>query len=242
MEIPTYKYLEISTERKILIIKINNPPNNYLPSVIFSEFDSCRELIQSPDVDAIIFTGKGKAFCKGADTGEIKGKSSRVDLGTIHYGNEMVSFVSRLNKPVIAAINGPCFGAGLELALACHIRLCSEKARLGLPELSIGVIPGLGGIERLIRVIGESKALEMILLGDIISAQRAFDLNLVNRVFPEEDFFPKVILFVRTLLATSKEAIEEVLRLFALSRPVSEESNILEAAEAFARLASKRGV
>ena len=147
-----------------------------------------------------------------------------------------------MTKPVIAAVNGPCFGAGLELALACHIRLCSEKARLGLPELSIGVIPGLGGVERLIRVIGEAKAIEMILLGDIISAPRALELNLVNRVFPKKDFFPRVLLFVRTLLATSKEAIEEVLRLFALSRPAREEKNILDAAEAFVRLASKREV
>ena len=151
----------------------------------------------------------------------------------------MMTFISRLNKPVIAAINGPCFGAGLELALACHIRLCSEKARLGLPELSMGVIPGLGGIERLIRVIGEAKALEMILLGDMISAARSLELNLVNRVLPRKDFFAKVLIFVKTILAAGTDTIEEVMRLFALSRPEHEERNIREAAEAFVRVVSR---
>ena len=126
----------------------------------------------------------------------------------------------------------------LELALACHIRLCSEKARLGLPELSIGVIPGLGGIERLIRVIGETKALEMILLGDMISASRSLELNLVNRVLPKKDFFLKVLVFVRTILAAGTDSTEEILRLFALSRSEHEERNIAEAAEGFVRLVS----
>jgi enoyl-CoA hydratase/carnithine racemase len=127
----------------------------------------------------------------------------------------------------------------LELALACHIRLCSEKARLGLPELSIGVIPGLGGIQRLIRVVGEAKALEMILLGDMIPATRALELNLVSRVFPKKDFFPRVLIFVRTLITARRQAIEEALRLVALSRADQEEENVLTAAESFTRLLAK---
>jgi enoyl-CoA hydratase/carnithine racemase len=161
------------------------------------------------------------------------------DPSMLMFGNKIFSFISHLKKPAIAAINGPCFGGGLELALSCHIRLCSEKARLGLPELSIGVIPGLGGIQRLIRVVGEAKALEMILLGDMISASRALELNLVSRVFPKKDFFPKVRIFVRTLLSARKEAIEEVLRLADLSRSGNEEENVLKAAESFTRLISK---
>jgi len=236
METPEHRYLEISTEGRILIITISNPPNNYLPGAIFGEFDSCRGLMETPRVEAVVFTGKGKVFSKGADIDEVRGRSRGVDRGTVLYGNEILTFISRLTKPVIAAINGPCFGAGLELALACHIRLCSEKARLGLPELSIGVIPGLGGIERLIRAVGRAKALEMILLGDIISASRALELNLVSRVFPKKDFFPRVLLFVKTILSARRDAIEEVLRLFASSKPEREEKNILDAAETFVRL------
>ncbi len=237
---PEHKYLEISTEGKILVITISNPPNNYLPEAVFSELAACRELMLSPDFRAIVFTGKGNVFSKGADIVEAGKNADGVDHDTVLRGNEMMTFISRLNKPVIAAINGPCFGAGLELALACHIRLCSEKARLGLPELSIGVIPGLGGIERLIRVIGEPKALEMILLGDMISATRSLELNLVNRVLPKKDFFPKVLVFVKTILAAGTGTIEEVLRLFALSRSEHEERNIREASEAFVRVVSIR--
>ena len=240
MHMPEHKYLEISTEGKILIITISNPPNNYLPEAIFSELGACRQLMQSREFGAVIFTGKGAVFSKGADIGGAGRNRDGVDHNTVFSGNEMMTFISRLNKPVIAAINGPCLGAGLELALACHIRLCSEKARLGLPELSIGVIPGLGGIERLIRVVGEAKALELILLGDMIPAARSLELNLVNRVLPKKDFFPKVLIFVKTILAAGVDPIEEVLRLFALSRPEQEERNIRQAAEAFIRVVSRR--
>ena len=233
------KYLEISTEGRMLIITICNPPHNYLSSGFFTELSSCRELILSSNVDAIIFTGKGNVFSKGADIEEIKSNPNALNFRTILYGNELFTFFSRLDKPVIAAINGPCLGGGLELALACHIRLCSEKARLGLPELSIGVIPGLGGIQRLIRVVGESKALEMILLGDIISASRALELNLVSRVFPKKEFFSRVLLLVRTILTARREAVTEALRLIVRSRPESEEKNILAAAEKFASLVPK---
>ena len=120
---PEHKYLEISTEGKILIITISNPPNNYLPEAVFSELDACRELMQSPDFRAIVFTGKGNVFSKGRGyQREAEEKLQRSGSRTILRGNEMMTFISRLTKPVIAAINGPCFGAGLELALACHIR------------------------------------------------------------------------------------------------------------------------
>jgi enoyl-CoA hydratase len=233
-------YIQLSREGKILVITINNPPHNALPSRFFRELHSCCDLMLSSDIHAIIFTGKGKNFSKGADIQEIRSGSSTVDLKTILSGNDLLTFISQMKKPVIAAINGACLGGGLELALACHIRLCSEKARLGLPEVSIGVIPGLGGIQRLVRMVGESKALEMLLLGDIISAHQALELNLVNRVFPKDDFLTRVILFTKTILAARREALEAVLDLVALSRPKSEVENIPCAAETFMRLISDR--
>jgi enoyl-CoA hydratase len=231
-------YLEIAREDRILILKISNPPHNYLPTIFFKELHSCRDLMVSPAVDAIVITGKGQVFSKGADLEEIK-LSSTWGLKTVIDGNEIFTFISRLTKPVVAAIHGLCLGGGLELALACHIRVCSDKARLGLPEVSAGVIPGLGGIHRLIRVVGESKALEMILLGDIISASRALELNLVSRIFPKKDFETHVISFVKTLLATRKEALEEVLKLVVLSRPENENEHLLRAAKGFMELASR---
>ena len=236
-----HRYLEIGQDGKILIIRIDNPPHNYMPSAIFDEFAACRRRISGDDVGAVIFTGKGNSFSKGADVAEIRSEQGRPDVRTIHYGNAMMNFLAGLRKPIIAAINGPCFGAGLELALACHIRVCSEKARFGLPELSIGAIPGLGGIERLVRIVGEGKATEMILLGDIISASQALDLSLVTRVFPKKDFFPKVMTYTKTILAAPQEAVEEALRLIRLSRPERMERNIGEAAGGFERLTEREG-
>ena len=232
-------YVEITSEGGILIVAINNPPNNYLPAEFFKDLHECSDLFLSKEVMAIIFTGKGNVFSKGVDIQGIRTQQRALDHSIVKFGNQIFTFISQLKKPVIAAINGPCFGGGLELALACHLRLCSEKARLGLPELTIGVIPGLGGIHRLIRVVGEAKALEMILLGDMISASRALELNLVSRIFPKKNFFSKVLIFVRTLLTSREEALEEVLRLAYLSRDNKEEDNVLKAAESFTRLLSK---
>lgn len=241
MQLPQTNFLEITAEGGILILTITNPPNNYLPAEFFKDLHNCRELILSPEVVAIIFTGKGKVFSKGVDIQGITAQPNSIDHSMVKFANQSFTFLSRLRKPVIAAINGPCFGGGLELALACHIRLCSEKTRLGLPELSVGLIPGLGGIQRLIRVVGEAKALEMILLGDMISASRALELNLVSRIFPKKNFYSKVLIFVRTIITGRKEALGEVLRLAVLSRAVKEEDNILKAAESFTQLISNIG-
>lgn len=238
MGISAYKYLELWQEGRILILTISNTPHNYLPSHFFVELDLCRDAMLSEEVDAIIITGKGKVFSKGADLSEIDSSSHAITIETLAFGNEIYTFISKLTKPVIAAINGPCLGGGLELALACHLRVCSEKARIGLPELTAGVIPGLGGTERLVRIVGEAKALEMILLGDMISASRAFELNLVSRVFPKKDFFQKVLLFVNTILAARKEAVSEALKRIDRLRPEKESQHILESAESFIRLIS----
>ncbi len=234
------KYLETTREGRILILTLNNPPHNYLPSAFFRELHLCRDLLAAPEVKAVVVTGKGNVFSKGADLSEIRTNAQAIDRETILYGNDIFSFLSRLTKPVIAAINGPCLGGGLELALSCHLRFCSEKARLGLPEVSAGIIPGLGGIQRLCRVVGEAKALEMILLGDIISAQHALEINLVGRVLPKNDFLVKVLVIVKTILSAPQDAISEVLDIVGRSRQEQEERNIVETAERFARLVAKR--
>jgi enoyl-CoA hydratase/carnithine racemase len=138
----------------------------------------------------------------------------------------------------VAAVNGACLGGGLELALACHIRVCSEKARLGLPELSVGLVPGLGGIPRLVRVVGEAKALEMMLLGDIVSADDALRMHLVSRVFPRNGFRDRVLAFVRTILATRQEGLRELLALVPEMRGRPEAEAIRLAGEGFARVAA----
>jgi enoyl-CoA hydratase/carnithine racemase len=137
----------------------------------------------------------------------------------------------------VAAIDGACFGGGLELALACNLRVCSRKARLGLTELSLGLIPGLGGIPRLIRVVGEAKALELMLLGDIVSADAALDLGLVSRVFPGEDFLRRTRMFVRTILGAGRDAVAELIDLVSAARQEHAADAARSAARRFVPLA-----
>ncbi len=232
------KCIETAREDGILVMTIANPPHNYLPSAFFRELDLYRELTMSPDVRAIVITGTGNSFSKGADVKDMITGASPLTLEFLVSANDLFTFISRLEKPVVAAINGACLGGGLELALACHVRTCSEKALLGLPEVSVGLIPGLGGIERLISVVGTAKALEMILLGDMVSSEEALKLGLVSRVFPKKDFLAHVLRFVKTMVAARSEAIAEVLRLTGLNRRHGEDERIRAAAHGFLKMLS----
>ncbi len=236
------KYIDMQTDGRILTVWLNNPPNNYLPGQFFVEMDRCRkEHMVSDQIDAVIISARGRTFSKGADINEIKSGLGQIDLETIRFGNDVFTALSRLNKPVIAAVNGPCFGGGLELALCCHLRVCSEKAMFGLPEVTAGVIPGLGGIPRLIETIGHAKALEMVLLGDIIPASQALQLNLVSRVFEKAAFWKKTLLFVKTILSARKEAVRHTIEMFDLCRIDHHQQAIEESAKRFSQLISTLG-
>ncbi|MFZ3047026.1 MAG: enoyl-CoA hydratase/isomerase family protein [Desulfatirhabdiaceae bacterium] len=231
------QYIKLTEENNILTIHIDNPPNNFLPTQFFGELEYCiREIVPSNTIHAAIITGKDRVFSKGADIQEIMSSLKKIDFETVQYGNSVFSALASLRKPVVAAINGICLGGGFELALACHIRVCSEKALIGLPEVSAGVIPGLGGISRLIQSVGRAKALEMILLGDIIPASRALHLNIVSRIFPKLKFMEHVIQFVKTLLSARKEAIECTLEIFERAKSETDELINMEAARKFSQL------
>lgn len=240
MNLPETKKIILSVHESILTIKINNPPNNQLNSEFFEDLSKCLDLMTSSYVRAIIFTTEGRNFSKGADLNEIVSSPFLFNRKTIQFANQLLNSISELKKPVIAAIRGACFGGGLELALACHLRVCSEKALLGLPELSIGLLPGLGGIQRLTRIVGEAKTLEMILLGDLIPSQKALEIHLINRVFPRKTFMEDVLLWVKTILSVPQKAIEETLTLVAMSRSDSEPHLIDKAAESFLQLFNKK--
>ena len=136
-------------------------------------------------VKAVIVTGGGeKAFVAGADINELAQKTPITGKETSERGQAILSFIERFPKPVIAAINGFALGGGCELALACHIRIASEKAQIGLPEVTLGIIPGYGGTQRMARLLGKGKALELICTGDRISAAEAERIGLVNKVVP----------------------------------------------------------
>ena len=168
----------------IATVTIDNPPMNPLTAEerdqlisVFEELDSKKE-----DVKVVILTGKGKAFIAGADIKAFPDLTPEKAKERLKKSRRMYLTVEQFERPVICAINGYCLGGGLELAMCCDIRIASSKAQLGQPELNVGVIPGGGGTQRLPRLVGVGIAKEMIYTGEFISAERAAEIGLVNRV------------------------------------------------------------
>jgi enoyl-CoA hydratase/carnithine racemase len=184
------EFIRYTIEDKVAVLVIDHPPVNALnPQTLKELSEALDELNANPAVKAIVITGGGQlAFIAGADLGVIGGivKSRNLAEGTamIELGQTVFNKIENSNKPVIAAINGVCLGGGLELAMACHMRVCGDRARLGQPEINLGIIPGWGGTQRLPRIVGAAKATELILTGDQITAQQAMQLRLVNMVVP----------------------------------------------------------
>jgi len=164
--------------------KVLNALNAQTVEEIYRVFAEGRDDV---NVKAVILTGGGeKAFVAGADINELAQKSPITGKETSERGQFILSFIERFPKIVIAAINGFALGGGCELALACHIRIASEKAQIGLPEVTLGIIPGYGGTQRMARLLGKGKALELICTGDRIGANDAEKIGLVNRVVPAD--------------------------------------------------------
>ena len=174
-------------EDRIAIITINRPDKlNALNRETLEDLEKAfRAAGADSEVMAVVVTGKGeKAFVAGADISEIAGLDAQSGRNFALFGQALFRFIETFSKPVIAAVNGFALGGGCELAMACHIRIASENARFGQPEVNLGVIPGYGGTQRLPRLIGKGPALEFLLTGDRMDARRAFDLGLVNAVVP----------------------------------------------------------
>jgi len=142
------------------------------------------ELVADDQIRVIIITGLGKAFCAGADISQFKTLNGLTAWEFAKKGRELIDYIENLPKPTIAMINGYALGGGLELAMACDIRIAAEEAQVGLPEITLGIYPGFGGTQRLIRLIGKGKAMEMMMTGDRIPAREAERLGLVNKVVP----------------------------------------------------------
>jgi enoyl-CoA hydratase len=164
--------------------KVLNALNAQTVAEIGQAFEAARE---DTSVRCVILTGEGeKAFVAGADIRELAQMTPITGKAVAEKGQQVFRAIERFPKPVIAAINGFALGGGCELALACHIRIASENAQLGLPEVTLGIIPGYGGTQRMARLLGKGKALELILTGDRIKAEEAARIGLVNKVVPAD--------------------------------------------------------
>jgi enoyl-CoA hydratase len=160
------------------------------------------------DVRGVILTGAGdKAFIAGADISELAQVTAVQAERSSTYGQEVLNLVENLGKPVVAAINGFALGGGCETAMACTIRLATESARFGQPEVKLGVPPGGGGTQRLPRLVGKGRALQLILSGEMISAQEAYRIGLVNEVVPAADLIPRAEAILKQIFANAPLAV-----------------------------------
>ncbi len=206
----------VEEENNVAIITIDRPKKlNALNSATIRELhEAFKELDETPEIKVIIITGSGeKAFVAGADISEFahfdveQGKALSAD------GQELLfSFVAHLSTPVIAAINGFALGGGLELAMACHFRVASENAKMGLPEVSLGVIPGYGGTQRLPQLVGKGIAMEMIMTAGMIDAKKALQSGLVNYVVAQEELLPLCQKLAAKILNNSSVAISYAIK------------------------------
>jgi enoyl-CoA hydratase len=216
----------------IALVTVNRPDKlNALNAETVSRLDAVlREVAGDEGIRVVILTGAGgKAFVAGADIAELARMGPVDGVQVSRAGQATFRFLERMPKPVIAAVNGFALGGGLELALACHIRLASSRARFGLPEVKLGIIPGYGGTVRLPRLVGRGRALEMMLTGEMIDAAEAFRIGLVNRVEEPEALLDTAREMARTMIANGPIAI--ALALEAVDRGVSttiDDAQILE--------------
>ncbi|OLD67458.1 MAG: hypothetical protein AUI52_00510 [Acidobacteria bacterium 13_1_40CM_2_68_10] len=168
---------------------------------------------QDPSVGVLIITGAGeKAFVAGADIGELASQTPVEGTAYARAGQAVLDRLERLGKPSIAAINGYALGGGLELAMACTLRVAAESAKLGQPEVALGIIPGYGGTQRLARLVGAGRALEMILTGEPIDAREALRIGLLNRVVPAAELLPAAEALARTILTRGPVALRYALQ------------------------------
>lgn len=180
-----YETLLFAREESFAIITLNRPPANAISEPLMRELNAALSSLESDDsVRAVIITGSGdRIFCAGADLGSA---FSGGDVDTfIRFGNAVVRRIERFPKPVIAAMNGHALGGGCEIAMACHLRLLKETARMGQTESNLGITPGFGGSQRLPRLVGRTKALEFLILGTQVPAAECLALGLVNRLTKE---------------------------------------------------------
>jgi enoyl-CoA hydratase len=205
-----YQNLLLDVQDGVALVTLNRPDKlNALNETTIRELGAVvSEIRARDDIRGAIFTGSGtKAFVAGADIAELA-KMGPVDgVEVSRLGQRVFREIELSRKPVIAAVNGFALGGGCELALACHLRIASENAKFGLPEVKLGIIPGYGGTLRLPRIVGKGRALEMMLTAEMIDAAEAYRIGLANRVVPQEQLLDEARAMMRTILKNGPVAL-----------------------------------
>ena len=204
-----YETLLVERRERVTIVTINRPDKRNALNIKTREEGAAllEELREDTSVGVVVITGAGdKAFIAGADISEFAGRTALMQRDVM-TARSLFTAIDSFPKPVIAMINGYCLGGGCELALACDLRIASETASFGQPEINLGIIPGGGGTQRLTRLVGEGKAMELILSGEIIDAQAAYAIGLINHVFPADQLQAKTMEIANRIAAKSPVAL-----------------------------------
>ena len=202
-------FVTLEKRNHVGIMTISRPEAlNALNSQVLTDLDAAIGQVEADgDIYVVVLTGEGRSFVAGADIGEMKGFSAIDGKRFGVHGGSVFLRLENLSKPVIAAINGFALGGGCELAMACDIRLASEKAKFGQPEVGLGITPGFGGTQRLPRIVGVSKAMELILTGKTIGAAEAKAIGLVSEVYPPEELMDKALDLANAICANAQIAV-----------------------------------
>jgi len=208
--LPAYQNLRLERRDQVTVLFVNRPQvmNAINRETLAVIADAVRAFTADATQGALVVTGQGeKAFISGADINELAplGPAAAEDIS--RFGQAVVELLEQSTKPVIAAVNGYAFGGGCELALACHMRLASDNAVMGLPEVKLGIIPGYGGTQRLPRLVGPGLALELILSGRNIKAEEAERIGLVNRVVPQAELLNEAVMLAQAILKNGPLAV-----------------------------------
>ncbi|MGI1657882.1 MAG: enoyl-CoA hydratase-related protein [Desulfitobacterium sp.] len=207
----TYENILVEYQEQIAIITINRPKAlNALNSATIEELThGFHELAADSNIRTVILTGSGeKSFVAGADIAEMSEKSPIEARHFSQLGHKLMNLIEALPQPVIAAVNGFALGGGLELAMACDIRLASTNAKFGQPEVGLGILAGFGGTQRLPRLVGSGRASEILLTTDIINAEEAFRMGLVNRVYPKEELLGQAVDMAKKISSKAPIAVQ----------------------------------
>ncbi|MFH2036476.1 MAG: enoyl-CoA hydratase-related protein [Candidatus Zixiibacteriota bacterium] len=204
-----YKNIIVENKERIAVITINrekalNALNDEVIKELYYFFTHKRN---ESDIDGVIITGAGKAFVAGADIGELAKCDVKSSMKKSEIGLRLMNAIETFPRPVIAAVNGFALGGGCELAMACDIRLASDKAKFGQPEVNLGLIPGYGGTQRLARLVGRGKAKQLIFTGAIIGADEAYRIGLADEVYPVEELMDKAMEMAKLIASKAPLAV-----------------------------------
>jgi enoyl-CoA hydratase len=204
-----YQNLLFTVLDRIATIKVNRPEKlNALNDATIAELgEAIDEARTRNDIRGVILTGAGRAFVAGADISELAAQSATAAKALARRGQEVFRRFETSPKPTVAVVNGFALGGGCELAMACHVRIASEQAKFGQPEVKLGILPGYGGTQRLPRLVGKGRALQLLLTGEMIDAQEALRIGLVNRVVPTAELSATAEALLRQMFANAPLAL-----------------------------------